>query len=192
MASREFTDSRGVVWRIWDVTPTHLHPITRSEDFMEPWAGGWLAFESANEKRRLVAPYPGNWFEYELPKLEMLLKAAKRVGVRRVSPTSVELVKVEAAAHDAEWAPNERTFTSPRGRLWTVRIHECTGPDQERQVVLRFTAGDSVVDLRDWPPNWRELDRDGYALLLLDAEPPRRKGKGELPQRRREDRPARI
>ena len=36
MASREFTDADGIVWRVWDVTPTHLHPITRSEEYMEP------------------------------------------------------------------------------------------------------------------------------------------------------------
>jgi len=60
MASREFTDSKGVVWRVWDVTPTHLHPITKSEEYMEPWAGGWLTFQSADEKRRLVAPYPSH------------------------------------------------------------------------------------------------------------------------------------
>ena len=192
MATREFTDSKGVVWRAWDVRPSRMHPATRAEEFMEPWAGGWLAFESASEKRRLVAPYPPRWFDYDLPKLEVLLKEAKRVTGRRLnSPTSVELVRVEAAAHDHEWAENERTFTSPRGRLWVVRIHECTGRDQEHQVVLRFTSGDSVVDLKDWPPNWKDLGREDFALMLLDAEPPRRKGKGELPQRRREDRPIR-
>jgi len=55
--------------------------------------------------------------------------------------------------------------------------------------VLRFTAGDSVVDLNDWPANWKSLERADFALLLLDAEPPRRLGVGERPQRRREDRP---
>jgi hypothetical protein len=45
------------------------------------------------------------------------------------------------------------------------------------------------VDLNDFPDDWKDLDRDQYALLLLDAEPPRRMGKGELPQRRRDDRP---
>ena len=53
MASREFTDSEGVVWRVWDVTPAHLHPVTRAEEYMEPYAGGWLTFESPFEKRRM-------------------------------------------------------------------------------------------------------------------------------------------
>lgn len=178
-----------MVWRVWDVTPTHLHPITRSEEYMEPWAGGWLAFESVKEKRRLVAPYPARWFDYELSQLEALCRAAAPVGVKRSTPTGVKLRKVEEAVERDERAVAERTFTSSRGRIWTVRVHECLRKDQSSEVVLRFTAGDSVVDLRVWPPNWKDLSREEYAMLLLDAEPPRRMGKGERPQRRREDRP---
>jgi len=190
MPTREFTDSRGVVWRVWDVTPMHMHPITKAEEFMEPWAGGWLAFESANEKRRLVAPYPPSWHTYELAKLEMLCKAAHRIGAKKViTPKGMRLVKAEAAAHDDEWAHSERTFTSPRGRLWTVRVHECLAKDGGTEEVLRFTSGDVVVDLREWAKNWKDLVREDYAMMLLDAEPPRLKGKGERPQRRREDRP---
>ena len=56
--------------------------------------------------------------------------------------------------------------------------------------MLRFTSGDSVVDLKDWPKNWKELTREDFALLLLEAEPPRRLGPGETsPQRRHDDRP---
>ena len=190
MPTKEFTDSKGVVWRVWDVTPTHIHPITKSEEFMEPWVGGWLAFESASEKRRLVAPYPQNWHTYELAKLEMMCKAAQKVGAKKiVTPKGLRLVKVEAAAHDDEWSQAERSFESPRGRLWTVRLHECLHKDGGTEQVLRFTSGDVVVDLREWPKNWKDLVREDYAMMLLDAEPPRRKGKGELPQRRREDRP---
>jgi hypothetical protein len=176
MASREFTDSEGVVWRVWDVTPAHLHPITRSEEYMEPYAGGWLAFESAFEKRRLVAPYWGHWHEYDLTQLEALLRAATPVPKKRTTPD-------ERAAH-------ERTFRSPRGREWTVRLHEFQTQDGTADVVLRFTSGDSVVDLKDWPKNWKELSRDGFALLLLDATPPREiSSHEERPQRRRDDRP---
>ena len=188
MATREFTDSRGIVWRVWDVTPTHLHPITRSEEYMEPWAGGWLTFESATQKRRLVAPYPSRWPEYELSQLEALCRAAEPVGGRRVTtPTAVKMVTVENAAQDDARAHAERTFSSPRGREWTVRLHECLRKDGTSETVLRFTAGDSVVDLREWPDDWKDLSTPDYAMLLLDAEPPRRAGAGEIPQRRRED-----
>src|SRR4030081_649086 len=70
MAVREFTDNWGTEWRVWDVTPEVMHPITRSEDYMKKLQDGWLAFESASEKRRLPAPYPGEWTGYDLKRLE--------------------------------------------------------------------------------------------------------------------------
>src|SRR5215216_1806727 len=105
MASREFTDSEGVVWRVWDVTPAHLHPVTRAEEYMEPWAGGWLAFECAREKRRLVAPYPSRWVEYDVAQLEMLLKAAESVGIKKKdTPKSATLSVVEESVGEEQRA----------------------------------------------------------------------------------------
>lgn len=189
MASREFTDSEGVVWRVWDVTPAHLHPITKSEEYMEPYAGGWLTFESPFEKRRLVAPYPSRWGAYDLQQLEMLCRAAQPVTKKRKDTPSEQMAISEQTAEQEERADAERTFKSPRGREWTVRLHECLQKDGGSETVLRFTSGDSVVDLKDWPKDWKDLSREDFALLLLEAEPPRRSGPGERPQRRREDRP---
>jgi len=56
--------------------------------------------------------------------------------------------------------------------------------------VLRFTADDIVVDVRNWPESWRTATPEEYGLLLLDSNPPRRPNPGEAPQRRRDDRPA--
>lgn len=70
-----------------------------------------------------------------------------------------------------------------------MRLHECLDDRQGLETVLRFTAGDSVVDLKEWPDNWKQLSREELALLLLDAEPPRRLQRGNGPQRRRADRP---
>ena len=157
---------------------------------MEPYAGGWLAFESASEKRRLIAPYPTHWFEYDLAQLEMLSRAAQPVTRKKKdTPSSDHLAAIEQSVDRDERADSQRTFSSPRGREWTVRLHECLCKDGSTEIVLRFTAGDSVVDLKDWPENWKGLTRDEYALLLLDAEPPRRLGPEEIPQRRRDDRP---
>ena len=158
---------------------------------MEPYAGGWLTFESPFEKRRLVAPYPGRWFEYDLGQLQMLCRAAEPVTRKRKNtPSSEQLAIIEQSADRDERADTQRTFSSPRGREWTVRLHECLHKDGGTEMVLRFTAGDSVVDLKEWPDDWKTLSRDDFALLLLDAEPPRRKGRGERPQRRKDDRPA--
>jgi hypothetical protein len=187
---REYTDSNRIEWRVWDVTPNQLHPITRGEDYMGDLQDGWLVFESAREKRRLEAPYPAAWREFELPALEELCRRASPVHRRRPASPSGERRAITAAEveHEVELGSDAlRTFTSPHGREWTVRIHECLDREGAAQKVLRFSAGDIVVELLDWPPDWHHLSVEEYAMLLLDAEPPRRR-KSQGPQRRRDDR----
>ncbi len=192
MAVREFTNRDGVEWRVWDVTPSHMHPITRGEEYMDALGQGWLAFESDDEKRRLAAPYPRDWTSCSIPALEALCERARPV-VRRLAASdsgkrrAASAAEIELAA--IREAGTRRTFTSPGGREWTVRIHECLNRAGEPEMVLRFTAGDIVVELPSWPENWRNATVEEYALMLLDANPPRRRSKGEGPQRRRDDRP---
>ena len=192
MAVREFTDSRGVEWRVWDVTPAHMHPVTRGEDYMADLQDGWLAFESGREKRRLEAPYPAHWTTAPLRELEELCRRASVVIRRRAKSESGALqaesaVAIERAA--IREAGADRTFQSPRGREWTAHIHECLDARNEQQMVLRLTRDDIVVELTDWPENWRNLSVTAFALLLLDANPPRQQAHGAGPQRRHADRP---
>ena len=191
MAVREFTDTRGVEWRAWDVTPTHMHPVTRGEDYMANLQDGWLVFESGREKRRLEAPYPANWNTLPIPDLEELCRRASPVRRVREKTNSgqrraVSATEIERAAIEQEGG--RRTFRSPRGREWTVRIHECLDRGGEPEMVLRFTADDIVVELSKWPADWRDCSIEEFAMLLLDANPPRRLPKGKGPQRRRDDR----
>jgi len=191
LAIREYTDSRRIEWRVWDVTPSQMHPLARDEQFLEEMHDGWLVFESAREKRRLNAPYPRSWIAFEIPELEELCRKASPVLRRRAKSPSGEYraIKTAAIEHEAEVeSGSRRTFKSPGGREWTVRIHECIGRDNRTQKVLRFTAGDIVVELLEWPDRWEDLSVIEYAMLLLDAEPPRRRPKGQGPQRRLEDR----
>jgi hypothetical protein len=190
MAVREFTDRRGVDWRAWDVTPTHMHPVTRGEDYMANLQDGWLVFESGREKRRLEAPYPGDWLTFSIPQLEELCRRASPVRrVREKSDTgkrrAVSAVEIEQVA--IEQQGGRRTFRSPGGREWTVRLHECLDRGGAPETVLRFTADDIVVELARWPENWRESSIEEFAMMLLDANPPRRVN-GRGPQRRRDDR----
>jgi hypothetical protein len=188
MPVREFTDSDGMEWRVWDVTSEQLHPVTRMEDLLE-LAAGWLAFESATEKRRLPSPYPREWASLPLPELEALCRRAPPV-VRRNGRSSGEARVVEATAlvDEERRTSEERRFSSPGGREWTVRTHECLADDGSPRRVLRFTAEDIVVDLEQWPRDWQESSRTDFALMLLDANLPRRRGSNG-PQRRRTDRP---
>jgi hypothetical protein len=173
------------------VTPAHMHPITRGEDYMEKLQDGWLAFESGSEKRRLEAPYPAHWQTAPLRELEELCRRASPAPKRKMTTPSGQRRAISAMEIEKEAeadANARRTFMSPGGREWTVRVHECLDRVGDAQKVLRFTAGDIVVETREWPENWRDLSVLEYAVLLLDAEPPRRRKQGEGPQRRRDDR----
>lgn len=191
MAVREFTDRRGTAWRVWEVTPEHMHPATRGEDYLSNFQDGWLTFESSAEKRRLEAPYPGDWTTLSIPALEALAQRATPV-LRRATPLTT------AAFHAAHVLDTERTalesahaqitFDSPGGREWTVRVHECLDHAGAQQEVLRFSAGDIVVDLPDFPANWQSSTVTQFAMMLLDADPPRRLKNATGPQRRHDDR----
>lgn len=188
MSVREFTDRENVVWRVWDVTTAQMHPVTKNEDFMGDLADGWLAFESPYGKRRLAAPYPADWATIPIPELELLCSRAAAVVTRQ--PRSVSGERRVAAVEELERAvlsSAERMFTSPRGRVWMVRQHECLDKDGGTITVLRFTADDLVIDLTAWPPDWKDYTATQYAMLMLDAAPPRRLGVTG-PQRRRDDR----
>lgn len=62
---REFTDSAGTLWRVWDVTPGVRTSGSRTsgsltrESVLLP-AVGWLCFESDQDRRRLK-PIPPDW-----------------------------------------------------------------------------------------------------------------------------------
>lgn len=191
MSVREYTDSHGVEWRAWDVTPAHMHPVTRAEDYMGNLQDGWLVFESGGDKRRLEAPYPGDWTSFDIPALEALCERAAPVVRKRSRSVSGEQRAVTAAEAELDAIRSEdscRTFQSPGGRTWTVRVHECQDEAGLQRAVLRFTAGDIVVDLPEWPEDWRTASTVDYAMMLLDADPPRRPAKGRSPRRRHADR----
>ena len=100
MALRDFTDSNGNRWRVWNVSP-HL-PLRGDEDAPDDLAsspgdgtdalhlhrrlvpgleGGWLCFEAQEEKRRLN-PIPDAWDQLEDPELQRLLEQAAPVSRR--------------------------------------------------------------------------------------------------------------
>ena len=81
MGLREFRDSTGIVWRVWDVTPEVLDKRTTAEDFMQDWQDGWLCFESESSRRRL-ATYPTKWETMPEAELEELLVKAQPVKQR--------------------------------------------------------------------------------------------------------------
>ncbi|HKG92365.1 MAG TPA: hypothetical protein VKA84_10755 [Gemmatimonadaceae bacterium] len=90
MGLREFRDSRGVSWKVWDVTPEAIHPVTAAEEFLAEYRDGWLCFESEEDRRRLPL-YPKGWSELTDEELEKLLTTAQPLPKRRrtgMTPTT--------------------------------------------------------------------------------------------------------
>ena len=74
MAQREIVDATGRLWQVWDVVPSVV--------VKEEMRAGWLAFETAREKRRLN-PIPDAWETRSDAELLELLEQATRVKPSR-------------------------------------------------------------------------------------------------------------
>ncbi len=90
MALRNFTDSQGTGWRVWNVVPQYA--AGRDGEVMTPGLqGGWLCFDSGTEKRRL-SPIPQDWEAAGGEALEAYCKQAlpvhQRAGVAEAAATA--------------------------------------------------------------------------------------------------------
>jgi hypothetical protein len=75
MELRAFRDQEGKEWRVWDCTTRNTPGLL----------GGWLCFESATEKRRLL-PIPPDWQTAPEERLRLLCRVA--TPVRKASEFS--------------------------------------------------------------------------------------------------------
>jgi hypothetical protein len=183
MALREFRNSDGRSWRVWDITPEKLHPSTRAEDYLQGYLEGWLVFEAADGhgKARLY-PIPMRWAEMDDEGLQELLARADQVreGERRSGPIGI-VSEAGTAAPDPEPprvttpAQDVRTFKYPGGRFWTVgeRPAQTSGPTGRpvERVVLRFASGARALDLMAWPRDWTRYSDRELADLLWSGFP---------------------
>jgi hypothetical protein len=217
MAVREFADSRGREWRVWDVMPEAIHPQTKTEDYLAAmYQTGWLVFETkAEDEKRRLADYPADWSELSAGALEVLLGRAEVIPPRtlRAQRTARGAQAAElqdrAAVRAQELAdrpearseiPEEerpdvtdlgvvRTFRYPGGRYWTVCV--IRRPEDGGPPVLRFTSGLRDIDMRDWPKDWADYPDERLAELLRLAAPRpiSRTPDPETPRRRHGDPP---
>lgn len=108
MGYRTFVDRDGSYWQAWDSQPTRVERRLRGSDrrnhkpfpwkgaerragtdrrmmsqrritLSEGYGGGWLTFESLEEKRRLT-PIPPQWDDLSQPELRALCENAKRIA----------------------------------------------------------------------------------------------------------------
>ena len=75
MPERTFQDSRGTEWLVYDCAPAE----GMKRGFAPELQTGWLCFQCATEKRRLVN-YPKDWEQYSPQELEKLLNQANVVA----------------------------------------------------------------------------------------------------------------
>jgi hypothetical protein len=106
MAYREFEDSEGNAWRVWDVHPSHAERRVgddrRSDDRLESLKdrrrmseprvlmppelmAGWLCFECGDQRKRLV-PVPEGWQSAPAAQLRHWLHEAALTPPRRLRP----------------------------------------------------------------------------------------------------------
>lgn len=69
MAVREFVDSHGVTWRVWNTRPS------RGEMLSGEFEHGWLTFESRTSVRRCT-PIPPGWETASPERLESLCRTS--------------------------------------------------------------------------------------------------------------------
>jgi hypothetical protein len=93
MAVREFVDSSGVKWRVWNTRPS------RGEMLSGEYEHGWLTFESATSLRRCT-PIPADWETAPPDRLEKLCRGASET--RRTPSGGSRLIDDEegASGHD--------------------------------------------------------------------------------------------
>jgi hypothetical protein len=96
---REFRDSNGTRWRVWEVVPSAVTdevlsrlptavPQNASAEIIERrtvqnerralWTKGWLLFESVSQRRRLI-PIPSNWNLATEAELDTMCQSARDV-----------------------------------------------------------------------------------------------------------------
>ena len=212
MAVREFTDSRGREWRVWEVTPDALYPRTKEEDYLASmYITGWLVFETkAEDDKRRLYPVPRGWGDLPVAELEVLLQKAEVVPKRKLEKELTGEAAAEAMdrvsefheqAADEPEQPREsavrdtpdvtdlevrRIFRYPGGRLWGVGL---MSPRSGGAPLLRFSTGARHIEMADWPKDWPDYREEQLVDLLRRAAP--RKPPGVLssttPRRRYND-----
>ena len=114
MALREFVDSAGEVWRVWDTVPLTTSGLTGD------YRGGWLTFDNGLDRRRL-APVPLDWVLMSDERLRLLLRVAlrrERAETRDAERRSGERRQADRRQGDrreARHAPPETGSPPPEG-----------------------------------------------------------------------------
>ena len=203
MSVRDFSDSAGRQWRVWDVTPESIHPQTKAEDYLaECFQGGWLVFETpdGSAKRRLC-PLPFGWEHRSDSDLEALMARAEVLRPRSearawrtqapadlppIVPTGslADIPRDSAGDIDMNYLGVVRSFAYPGGRIWKASVARSM---DDGPLVLRFSSGASVIDFAEWPSDWSDFTDAQLCELLRQGEPLEDRRTASPPLRRYDD-----
>ena len=181
MRIRKFTDGRGIEWRVWRAAPDPA-PRNAGEYFPpDRCPGGAICFESPFE-RRYVLEFPEHWEQLSDAELELLCSHAQVVPIRRADEATGEFMRRQDEEFDATL--RRRTFATPDNRVWMVE--EITPPvsadppaeppehakpsGSEGRRVLRFSSGDAIRELDDYPTDWVRFPPGRLVELALRAK----------------------
>lgn len=137
MASRSFEDSSGILWEVFEVRRTSATPGGVSHGLEK----GWLAFVSAEGKRRL-APFPAEWDVADTSELERLCAAARIANPPRFSDTKPRIrpprASSEPAADPAPIEPSsEMSLVRDAVRMFAQQARRDKTPAIEAMVRLK-------------------------------------------------------
>jgi len=80
---REFTDTRGVHWRVWDVNPAiNVRAAKRAARRAQKLPPRWLCFEAETQHRRM-SPIPPDWESCDERTLEVYCSSAQTVPLAK-------------------------------------------------------------------------------------------------------------
>ena len=167
MKLRKFIDRRGIEWRVWS---PEAGPVARVPTADECPVGG-LCFESALERRRIFTA-PAQWDALSDAELVILVEQAQPIPTRRVDESTGEFTRRQDEMFEQTLTP--RSFTTPDNRIWLV--DECPvegAAGGEERTVLRFTTGDTVRELNEFPRDWARYRPGKLIELALMANPVR-------------------
>lgn len=143
MGLREFRDSQGVQWKVWNVTPDSLDKRTTAEDYMREWQDGWLCFESHDRRRRL-ASFPPTWEDLPDTELQQLLERSQTVKRRAAGEASGEFSRVPSGASGSAPAADVERPRAP-SRPAAGRMTPASGVDPSRTRTLTDSRGRTFI-----------------------------------------------
>ncbi|HLM69351.1 MAG TPA: hypothetical protein VK358_17560 [Longimicrobium sp.] len=105
MAYREFSDTGGREWRVWDTYPQKPQIVAPG------FENGWLSFETEGEKWRL-APVPAGWDSLPELALHGLLRAAREAATPAPAARASALDPVPAGEPAPDAVPDTLAGTA--------------------------------------------------------------------------------